>query len=121
MDITGIIKLIKEEQQVSDKFKKRDFILTDNSSNYPQHISFQLVQDKVDLINKYRVGDEIKVHFNLRGKEWVSPQNETKYFNTFDVWRIEGVNVSANNTSSNSGSSNDDFLTKKDDESDLPF
>ncbi len=99
--ITGILKVKSEAQQVSEKFKKRDFVLTDNSSQYPQHISFQLTQDKTSLIDNYAVGSEIKVHFNLRGREWTSPQGEIKYFNTLEAWRIEGAaNASAGAASS---------------------
>ncbi len=89
MDITGILKVKGEAVQVSEKFKKREFVLTDNSSQYPQHLSIQLSQDKCSLIDSYNVGDEIKVHINLRGREWTSPKNETKYFNTIEAWRIE--------------------------------
>ncbi len=91
MDITGILKAKGESQQVSEKFKKREFVLTDNSSQYPQHIQFQLTQDKTNLIDQYPVGSEIKVLFNLRGRQWDSPQGETKYFNTLEAWRIEGL------------------------------
>ncbi len=89
MQITGIIKVIKEEQSVSEKFKKREFVLTDNSSQYPQHISFQLTQDRCKLIDQVNVGDVITVHFNLRGREWTSPQGEIKYFNTLEAWKID--------------------------------
>lgn len=89
--ITGVLKAKFQEQKVSESFRKRDFVLTDNSSQYPQHISFQLVQDKCSLIDAYNVGDTIKVNFNLRGREWTSPQNEVKYFNTLDAWRIESA------------------------------
>ncbi len=90
MDITGILKVKNEAQQVSEKFRKREFVITDNSSQYPQHISFQLTQDKCSLLDQYNIGAEIKVHFNLRGREWTSPQGEIKYFNSLEAWRIEG-------------------------------
>lgn len=90
MDITGIIKEIGETQVVSEKFKKRDFVVTDNSTQYPQHILFQIAQDKVVFLDAWEVGDEIKVHFNLRGREWTSPQGELKHFNTLEAWRLEG-------------------------------
>ncbi len=123
MDITGILKVKGDDQQVSEKFRKRDFVLTDNSSQYPQHITFQLTQDKVDLIDMYNVGDEIKVHFNLRGREWTSPKNEVKYFNTLDAWRIEGLNVSKNGSSrgNNSNSNINDSFNSSTQEDDLPF
>ena len=122
MDITGILKVKGEAQQVSEKFKKRDFVLTDNSSQYPQHISFQLTQDKCNLIDQYNVGAEIKVHFNLRGREWTSPQGEVKYFNTLEAWRIEGGAAASSNASS--GNNLNDVastFTAASQEDDLPF
>lgn len=123
MDITGILKVKSEAQQVSEKFKKREFVLTDNSSQYPQHVSFQLTQDKCNLIDSYNVGAEIKVHFNLRGREWTSPQGEIKYFNTLEAWRIEG---GANSGSGNSSASNkmesvSETFTAATEGDDLPF
>ena len=59
MDITGILKVKGQTQQVSEKFKKREIVVTDNSSQYPQHISFQLTQDKCSIIDNYNVGEEI--------------------------------------------------------------
>jgi len=90
MQLAGTLKVIKEEQKVSDKFKKREFILTDNSSQYPQYISFQLTQDKCSLLDQYSVGDMVNIHFNIRGREWTSPQGEIKYFNTLEAWKIDG-------------------------------
>jgi hypothetical protein len=92
MEVNVFLKLKMETTQVSDKFKKREFILTiDATSPYPQHVNFQLTQDKTSLIDNFNVGEELKVSFNLRGREWQSPQGEVKYFNTIDAWRIESV------------------------------
>jgi hypothetical protein len=121
MDITGILKVKSEAQQVSEKFKKREFVLTDNSSQYPQHISFQLTQDKCNLIDNYAVGAEIKVHFNLRGREWTSPKNEVKYFNTLEAWRIEGSTAGSSNATSNDMSGVAETFTAATQEDDLPF
>ncbi len=90
MQVTGTLKVKTDVQQVSDRLKKREFVITDNSSQYPQHIIFALVQDRCDLIDKYNPGDTITVHYNLRGREWTSPKGEVKYFNTLEAWRIEG-------------------------------
>jgi hypothetical protein len=49
----------------------------------------EFTQDKCDLLNNYSVGETVKVGINLRGREWVSPQGETKYFNSVQGWRIE--------------------------------
>ena len=90
MDVTGTLKAKFESLQVSEKFKKREFVLTlDAGSSYPQQVTFQLTQDKVSLIDSLNQGEEIKVHFNLRGREWVNKEGETKYFNTLEAWRIK--------------------------------
>ncbi|HXC04371.1 MAG TPA: DUF3127 domain-containing protein [Bacteroidia bacterium] len=120
-NITGTLKVKSNEQQVSEKFKKREFVITDNSSQYPQHISFQLTQDKCALIEAYKPGDEIKVFFNLRGREWKSPKDgELKYFNSLEAWKIERVGAS----SSNSGPVSEPDVTSfsaAEGENDLPF
>jgi len=124
MDITGILKVKSETQQVSEKFKKREFVITDNSSQYPQHISFQLTQDKCSLLDNYNIGDEMKVHFNLRGREWTDPQGKVKYFNSLEAWRIEGGAAASSSSSSSSAAMNASdvatFTTASQDD-DLPF
>lgn len=87
--ITGTLKVKGNEQAVSEKFRKREFVITDNSSQYPQHISMQLTQDRCPIINDINVGEEITVAFNLRGREWTSPQGEVKYFNSLEAWKID--------------------------------
>lgn len=87
--ITGTVKVIMDTVQVSDSFKKREFVLTDGSGMYPQDILFQLTQNNCALIDGYNVNDQIDVTFNLRGREWTNPQGEKKYFNSLDAWRVE--------------------------------
>lgn len=102
MDITGIIKVKNNEQQVSEKFKKREFVLTDNSSQYPQHIQFQLTQDRCSLLDSYNVGDQVKVYFNLRGREWNDPKtNSIRYFNSLEAWKLERVGANAPQATAN--------------------
>ena len=92
MTITGQLKVKGQTVQVSEKFAKREFVLTDNSNaEYPQHISLQLTQDKCKLIDGMNLGDTLTAHINLRGREWTSPQGEIKYFNTIEAWKIEKV------------------------------
>jgi translation initiation factor IF-3 len=100
LQITGVIKVKFNEQKVSDSFKKREFVITENSSQYPQHINFQLTQDKCSLIDNFNAGDTVKVSFNLRGREWTNPQGEVKYFNSLDAWRIENADSNQNTAQS---------------------
>ena len=92
MDIEGSIKLILEAQSFSSGFQKREFVVT-TKEQYPQDVKFELVKDRVDLIAPYKTGDQIKVHFNVRGNEY-----NGKYFVNLQAWRIEplsGSNKSA--------------------------
>ncbi len=89
--ISGTLKVKNGTVQVSEKFSKREFVLTENSSMYPQDILFQLTQDKCALLDAFQPNEQLEVSFNLRGREWTSPQGEVKYFNTLEAWRIERV------------------------------
>lgn len=122
--INGIVKVVKDEQIISDKFKKREFVLTDASSMYPQDILFQLTQDKTSLIDGFQPNDQIEVSFNLRGREWTSPQGEVKYFNTLEAWRIEKMGGAQNASAPAAAqtSSVADLTADNNDEGeDLPF
>lgn len=100
MEVTGILKMKFDTQKVSDRFSKREFVLTtEATSPYPQHVSFQLTQDKCNLLDQYNIGDEMKIQFNLRGREWNGPQG-IKYFNTLEAWRIEKMNGGASDRKS---------------------
>jgi len=88
MEVIGKVRVINAEQQVSASFKKRELVLA-TDEQYPQYISINFVQDKCDLLNGLNVGDAVKVGINLRGREWVDPQGDTKYFNDIQGWRVE--------------------------------
>lgn len=90
MEVTGKIKVISAEQQVSPTFRKKELVVT-TDEQYPQSIMIEFVQDKSDLLNNFSVGQDVKVSINLGGREWVNPQGETKYFNSIKGWRIEKV------------------------------
>ena len=92
LQFTGTVHEVKETQQISDTFCKREFILTDNDEKYPKFISFELVKDNVDLINGIKAGQEITVSFNLEGRLWMNPKtNEERCFNSLKAWKIEAV------------------------------
>ena len=88
MEVSGKVKVINAEQQVSASFKKRELVVT-TDEQYPQHIMIEFTQDKCDLLNNYNSGDAVKVSINLRGREWTNPQGETKYFNSISGWKVE--------------------------------
>lgn len=92
MELKGTLKQINQVVNVSERFKKREFVITTTEDKYPQDILFQLSQDNVDLVDEFVLGDELNVGFNLRGREWLNPKtNEMKYFNTLEAWRVSKV------------------------------
>jgi hypothetical protein len=88
MEVVGKIKVVGNTIQVSEKFSKRELVVT-TDEQYPQHILVEFAQDKCDLLNGYSVGQAVKVSINLRGREWQNPTGETKYFNSIQGWRVE--------------------------------
>lgn len=88
MEVKGKIKFIGSTQQVSDKFSKREIVVS-TDEQYPQHISIEFNQDKCAILDKYSVGDDVEVGINLRGREWTNPQGETKYFSSIQGWNIK--------------------------------
>ncbi len=91
MEVIGKVKLIGEVQTFgTGGFKKRELVVT-TDEQYPQMIMIEFVQDKTDLLNSYKVGQDVKVSINLRGREWINPEGVAKYFNAIQGWRIEGL------------------------------
>ena len=89
MEVTGKIKKIDETKTFgASGFRKREMVVTTNEQ-YPQMLMIEFVQDKCDLLNSYQVGQDVKVSINLRGREWINPEGEAKYFNSIQGWRIE--------------------------------
>jgi len=116
MEVLGKIKLIGEVQTFGEKgFRKRELVVT-TDEQYPQMIMIEFVQDNCNLLNSYTVGQDVKVGINLRGREWINPQGEAKYFNSLQGWRIE---LSSKSTASNQPQSQESTLSNEPD--DLPF
>ena len=125
MEIQGKIKLIGETQTFgSNGFRKREVVIT-TEEQYPQHIMLEFVQDKTDLLDNYQVSQQVKININLRGREWVNPQGETKYFNSIQGWRIENLQQESSNSEMPPIPPADAFEPagdlNEDDHDDLPF
>ncbi|MEI6021445.1 MAG: DUF3127 domain-containing protein [Bacteroidota bacterium] len=130
MEVTGTLKVKFDTQKVSDRFQKREFILTTEANTpYPQHVSFQVTQDKCSMLDQFAEGDDIKIQFNLRGREWNGPQG-VKYFNTLEAWRIErmaagsapsAATPSNNQTAAAGATPPPVFSSNINDNDDLPF
>lgn len=92
-EISG--KLIEkyDTQVISDRFKKREFVIeikesTPNGFEYVETIKFQLTQDKCESLDSMTLGEDITIHFNIKGKRW-EKNGQVNYFNNLDAWRVE--------------------------------
>ena len=89
-EIIGKIKVIGETKTFGAKgFRKRELVVTTTEEKYEQHIQIDFVQDKCDELDKFNVGDHVKVLLNILGRIWVNPEGEEKYFNSLQSWRID--------------------------------
>ncbi|MEL6534283.1 MAG: DUF3127 domain-containing protein [Bacteroidota bacterium] len=123
MDVTGKLVEIFDTQQVSDRFQKREFVIEfAENPQYPEFVKFELIQDKVDLLNTFQAGQDIQVFFNLKGRKWNSPQGETKYFNTLQAWRLAAPQAQGGGGASTPPPANEAFPPGPGpEEDDLPF
>lgn len=116
--LKGELKVIGDIQQISDSFKKRDFVVVDASGKYAQNmIGFNAVQDRTEVLEGKNVGDIVEVTFFLRGREWVNPKDgEVRYFNTLEAWKVE---VQGKSSQGSALKPNEEFAAEGDDDS--PF
>ena len=119
-DIQGKLYEAFEEQQISDKFKKREFVLEIPDGSYTQHVKFQLTQDKCSLLDQYKNGDEIKVTFNLTGKPFTK-NGQTMYFTNLQAWRIEAAGNNAGMPAGAPPQQDAPSFYSSDADNDLPF
>jgi|APFEC2959095171_1045051.scaffolds.fasta_scaffold00005_134 hypothetical protein len=90
MNIQGRIVEIFDTTQVSEKFRKREFVVEyAENPQYPEFVKFELVQDKCDLIDNFREGEDVDISFNIRGRAWTNQQGVKNYFNSLQAWRIQ--------------------------------
>ena len=97
MEIKGTIKKISATVQISERFRKREFVVEYASNpDYPQPLQFEMVQDRCELLDPFQEGQQVEISFDLRGREWTNPQGQVKYFNTLQAWKLVAEKSSAN-------------------------
>lgn len=123
--LKGTIYKIEDVVVVSDKFKKRNFIIfesytTQNGYEIQNYISLQVTQDKVDELNNFKAKDKVEVSYNLQGRLWTNKEGVEMCFNTLTAWKIEKLvneNISAEPTNNQPEST----TNSEGEQNDLPF
>lgn len=123
-ETSGKVIDISPVNQVSDKFRKREFVVekkeTGGSAVFVDYIKFQLTQDKCDMINESYLNENVKIWFNLRGNRW-EREGKVNYFTNLDVWKIEKLSPGNRDQIAPPDVSLEDIPPENDELSDLPF
>lgn len=90
MTIDGKLIEKSDTQELSNSFKKREFVVEyAENPQYPEYLKIELIQNNCQQLDSFQIGDEMTVSFNLKGRKWTDPKGEVKYFNSLQAWRLE--------------------------------
>ncbi|HEY9177084.1 MAG TPA: DUF3127 domain-containing protein [Flavipsychrobacter sp.] len=132
-ELTGKLVAVNETQQVSERFKKREFVLETseeiNGNVYTNYAKMQLVQNKCEIIDNFKIGDTVKVSFNIKGNKWERDGN-VNYITNLDAWRVENAQQAGQSSAAaspayqapaNTGNTNMNYNPSPENADDLPF
>ncbi|MDE3236530.1 MAG: DUF3127 domain-containing protein [Bacteroidota bacterium] len=82
--------------QRTETFKTREFVIEKTEDiggrTITNYVKFQCVQDKTAMPDRFSIGEEVKVLFNIKGTKWVKDGREN-YITNLDAWRMETVKL----------------------------
>ena len=110
--------------QRNETFKTREFVIESseegNGRTFTNYVKFQCIQDKTAMPDRFNIGDEVKVHFNIKGTRW-EKDGRVSYITNLDAWRMESLKLSQNNASSQNQEVSYNDIDSADNVDDLPF
>lgn len=120
MEIKGKVYEVSATQQVTESLKKRELILEYiENPQYPEYLKFEAIQDRCALLDNVKVGDDVEVFFNLRGRPWTDKTGKKTYFNSLQLWKINALSSAGTGATPEYAAPADISSTPDDD--DLPF
>ncbi|APZ82896.1 hypothetical protein [Flavobacterium phage FL-1] len=124
MELVGRIRNLNLNQKISESFTKSELVLT-TDGQYAQNILIEFGGQKSDLLDPYKIGEDVKVQININGRIWVNPQGEEKFFNSIQGWRIERLHTQGPAPATTPPVSTQNFSPQtninEDEPDDLPF
>jgi hypothetical protein len=124
MEIKGKVYEVSPTTQVTESLKKRELIVEYiENPQYPEYLKFEAIQDRCSLLDNTRVGDDVEVFFNLKGRKWTDKTGKVVYFNTLALWKVNVLGGANNNNNNNTVPQYAPpvDLSKAPDDDDLPF
>ena len=89
MQIKGKIHEIGQTENISQTLIKRELIIEyAENPQYPEYIKIEAIKDKCAVLDNFRVGQEVTVDFNIKGRPWTNKQGVVTYFNSLQLWKI---------------------------------
>ncbi len=109
-EIVGKLVAVFDIVQRTETFKTREFVIEKTEdiggrviTNY---VKFQCVQDKTAMPDRFTLGDDVKVQFNIKGTKWVKDGREN-YITNLDAWRMETIKMAQTDNSGDAVNYND--------------
>jgi len=123
-EITGKVIEIMPVITVSDKFRKREFVIERKESGtggvFFDFIKFQLTRDKCDIINESFLNEEVRILFNIKGNKWVK-DGKVSYFTNLDAWKVERLSAAQPPDAAGNEPVQEELPPPEDEFNDLPF
>jgi hypothetical protein len=95
-ETSGRLIAIMDVVRISDTFRKREFVIehTEQGStmDFTDQLKFQLTQDRCSILDNFKINDEVRVSFRIRGRKW-EKDGRTGYFTNLEAWKIEKIAV----------------------------
>ncbi|MVN22824.1 DUF3127 domain-containing protein [Mucilaginibacter arboris] len=124
MEIKGKVHEVSPTTQVTDSLKKRELIVEYvENPQYPEYLKFEAIQDRCALMDNVKVGDDVEVFFNLKGRKWTDKTGKVVYFNTLQLWKVNVLSGGASNNASTPeyAAPTANLSAGADEDDDLPF
>jgi hypothetical protein len=123
-EITGKLIAKFDIVQRNENFKTREFVIESSEENngrtFTNYVKFQCIQDKTSMPDRFNLGDEVKVQFNIKGTRW-EKDGRTNYITNLDAWRMESLKLSQNNNFNQGNDVSREDVSSIDRVDDLPF
>ncbi|MEB0260451.1 MULTISPECIES: DUF3127 domain-containing protein [unclassified Mucilaginibacter] len=120
MEVKGKVYEVSATQQVTESLKKRELILEYvENPQYPEYLKFEAIQDRCNLLDNVKVGDDVEVFFNMKGRPWTDKTGKKTYFNSLQLWKVNALSAAGAASTPEYAAPAD--ISSAPDDDDLPF
>ena len=115
-ELTGKVKVIMDTMTFDSGFQKREFVVTTEDERYPQDICFETVAEKINLLENIQPEQQVKVTFDIRGREY-----NGRYFTNLSAWKVAVIDAENSSDGDECPPMPEDFSKSQGDENTPPF